>query len=65
MQGRFQSNFQDDDGAPKEKEKSPSPSPAPTPMAVDKDDDDDDPQKTIPLTRYNAMLAILKNTLYL
>lgn len=34
-------------------------------MAVDKDDDDDDPQKTIPLTRYNAMLAILKNTLYL
>ncbi|EJT46220.1 hypothetical protein A1Q1_05177 [Trichosporon asahii var. asahii CBS 2479] len=49
----------------KEKEKSPLPSPAPAPMAVDKDDDDDDPQKSIPLTRYNAMLAILKNTLYL
>lgn len=54
-----------DDNDPKVNERSPSPSPAPAPMAVDKDDDDDDPQKTIPLTRYNAMLAILKNTLYL
>ncbi|KAL7412220.1 hypothetical protein BDY24DRAFT_352931, partial [Mrakia frigida] len=28
------------------------------------EDDPDDPQKTVPLTRYNTMLAILKNTLY-
>ncbi|KZT19732.1 galactose oxidase [Neolentinus lepideus HHB14362 ss-1] len=29
------------------------------------DDDPDDPNKTIPLTRYNAMLAVLRNTLYI
>lgn len=28
------------------------------------EDDPDDPQKTVPLARYNTMLAILKNTLY-
>lgn len=31
----------------------------------DEEDDPDDPQKTVPLTRYNAMLAVLKNTLYM
>lgn len=36
--------------------------PSPTPV---EDDDADDPQKTIPLTRYNAMLAIVKNTLFM
>ncbi|BEJ13263.1 hypothetical protein CspHIS471_0304370 [Cutaneotrichosporon sp. HIS471] len=41
------------------------PSPSPSPMPVDDDDDDDDPQKTVPLTRYNAMLAIVKNTLFI
>lgn len=34
-----------------------------TPVFVE-EDDPDDPIKTIPLTRYNTMLAILKNTLY-
>ena len=35
-------------------------------MVIDEEEDDpDDPLKTVPLTRYNAMLAILKNTLYM
>lgn len=55
------SNFQD--GLETMQEKEPSPSHTPAPMSLD--EDDDDPQKTIPLTRYNTMLAILKNTLYL
>lgn len=29
------------------------------------DDDPDDPQKTIPIARYNAMMAVQKNTLYI
>jgi hypothetical protein len=29
------------------------------------EDDPDDPMKTVPLSRYNTMLAILKNTLYI
>lgn len=37
-------------------------SPPPDP---DDDDDPDDPLKSTPLTRYNAMLAIVKNTLYM
>lgn len=28
-------------------------------------EDDDDPEKTIPMQRYNAMLAVLRNTLYM
>ena len=32
---------------------------------VEQEQDDDDPAKTIPLTRYNAMLAIVKNTLFI
>ncbi|TFK53261.1 galactose oxidase [Heliocybe sulcata] len=38
---------------------------APTSLAADEDDDPDDPNKTVPLTRYNAMLAVLRNTLYM
>ncbi|KAL7420613.1 Kelch repeat-containing protein 3 [Cryptotrichosporon argae] len=34
-------------------------------VAADDDDDPEDPAKTVPLTRYNAMLAILKNTLFI
>ncbi|KAK4047007.1 Kelch repeat-containing protein 3 [Microbotryomycetes sp. JL201] len=35
-------------------------------MAGDEDDDDpDDPQKTVPMSRYNAMLAVQRNTLYI
>jgi hypothetical protein len=35
-------------------------------MAVDDiEDDADDPSRTVPLTRYNAMLAIVKNTLFM
>lgn len=29
------------------------------------EDDPDDPMKTVPLSRYNSMLAILRNTLYI
>ena len=29
------------------------------------EDDPDDPMKSVPLTRYNAMLAIVKNTLFM
>ncbi|TIB37986.1 hypothetical protein E3P86_01935 [Wallemia ichthyophaga] len=32
---------------------------------IDTDADTDDPQKTTPMPRYNAMLAILRNTLYI
>lgn len=36
------------------------------PMAVDEPEDDaDDPAKSVPLTRYNAMLAVVKNTLFM
>lgn len=35
------------------------------PNTGDDDDDPDDPNQTIPLTRYNAMLAVLRNTLYM
>ncbi|KAK4056837.1 Kelch repeat-containing protein 3 [Microbotryomycetes sp. JL221] len=31
----------------------------------DEDDDPDDPQKSVPMTRYNAMLAVQRNTLYI
>ena len=31
----------------------------------EEEDDADDPAKTVPLTRYNAMLAIVKNTLFM
>jgi len=35
-------------------------------MTVDEPEDDaDDPLKTVPLTRYNAMLAVVRNTLYM
>jgi hypothetical protein len=51
---------EDEEGDEPAKERSPSPSP----MPVD-DEDDDDPQKPVPLTRYNAMLAIVKNTLFI
>ncbi|CAD6919116.1 unnamed protein product [Tilletia controversa] len=33
--------------------------------AAEDDDDADDPQKTVPRERYNAMLAVQRNTLYL
>ncbi|ORX35978.1 hypothetical protein BD324DRAFT_629737 [Kockovaella imperatae] len=32
---------------------------------VEEEEDDDDPIKTTPLTRYNAMLAVVKNTLFI
>lgn len=41
-----------------QKEATPPPEP-------DEDDDPEDPLKSTPLTRYNAMLAIVKNTLYM
>lgn len=47
----------EDDGGHEKKVSSPHP--------VDDDDDPDDPLKTTPLTRYNAMLAIVKNTLFM
>ncbi|EIW72802.1 hypothetical protein TREMEDRAFT_72882 [Tremella mesenterica DSM 1558] len=31
----------------------------------DHEDEDDDPSRSVPLTRYNAMLAIVKNTLFI
>jgi len=31
----------------------------------EEEEDADDPAKTVPLTRYNAMLAIVKNTLFM
>ncbi|KAK0558458.1 Kelch repeat-containing protein 3 [Tilletia horrida] len=43
-------------GAPNGKEASPAPA---------EDDDADDPQRTVPRERYNAMLAVQRNTLYL
>lgn len=33
--------------------------------APDPDIDPDDPNLTIPLTRYNAMLAVLRNTVFM
>ena len=33
--------------------------------ARDASPDEDDPQRTTPLTRYNAMLAISRNTLFM
>ncbi|CED85351.1 glycoside hydrolase family 38 protein [Phaffia rhodozyma] len=36
-----------------------------TVRVVEEEDDPDDPQKSIPLTRYNTMMAIIKNTLYI
>jgi hypothetical protein len=39
---------------------------APIVQDIEEDEDDaEDPAKTIPLTRYNAMLAIVKNTLFM
>lgn len=35
------------------------------PQDMEDDDDPEDPLKSTPLTRYNAMLAIVKNTLYM
>lgn len=32
---------------------------------VEDEDDTDDPARSIPLTRYNAMLAVVKNTLFM
>ena len=32
---------------------------------AEEEDDANDPAKTVPLTRYNAMLAIVKNTLFM
>ncbi|CDR88631.1 uncharacterized protein SPSC_05235 [Sporisorium scitamineum] len=40
------------------------PPPAPTPQEDEEEDDPDDPLKTIPLERYNVMLAVQRNTLY-
>ncbi|KAL1410610.1 Kelch repeat-containing protein 3 [Vanrija albida] len=53
---------EDDEGDDDVKPAEPSPSPAPVP---EPDDDADDPMRTTPLTRYNAMLAIVKNTLFI
>ena len=40
--------------------------PVPGALNNEEDEDDaDDPAKTVPLTRYNAMLAIVKNTLFM
>jgi hypothetical protein len=36
-----------------------------SPTPVPEDDYDDDPHKTIPLTRYSAMMAVVKNTLFM
>ena len=33
--------------------------------AEELEDDTDDPLKTVPLTRYNAMLAVVRNTLFM
>jgi hypothetical protein len=38
---------------------------APTPPPEEEEDDGDDPEKTIPGLRYNAMLAVQKNTLFM
>lgn len=36
------------------------------PMSVDDlEEDTDDPLRTVPLTRYNAMLAVVRNTLFM
>ena len=32
---------------------------------AEEEDDPDDPEKTVPFARYNAMLAIQRNTLYM
>lgn len=37
----------------------------PTEASEELGDDPDDPSKSVPLTRYNAMLAIVKNTLFI
>lgn len=39
--------------------------PFPPPVPEQPEVDPDDPSLTIPLVRYNAMLAVLKNTLYM
>ncbi|EJD41287.1 galactose oxidase [Auricularia subglabra TFB-10046 SS5] len=56
-----------DDEQPKPKKKegaAPPPSPAPAPAPAE-EDDPDDPNLTLPIARYNAMLAVLRNTLYI
>lgn len=39
--------------------------PTPPPTLPDEDDDPNDPMKTVPIERYNTMLAVQRNTLYM
>ncbi|KAJ8486932.1 hypothetical protein ONZ51_g4512 [Trametes cubensis] len=55
---------EDDNDKPAKKSKLARP-PKETSPAPDDDIDPDDPQRTVPLPRYNAMLAVLRNTLYI
>ncbi|KAI0330708.1 galactose oxidase [Cubamyces sp. BRFM 1775] len=59
----------DDDGGENDNDK-PAKRSKPTPPSKetsvpDDEVDPDDPQRTVPLPRYNAMLAVLRNTLYI
>ena len=42
----------------------PAPAPAPAPVREDEEEDPDDPLNTVPLERYNVMLAVQRNILY-
>ncbi|KAI0754124.1 hypothetical protein C8Q80DRAFT_1350004 [Daedaleopsis nitida] len=57
-----------EEGEEKDEKPSKPPKPAPPPKQSEPPEDDidpDDPALTVPLPRYNAMLAVLRNTLYI
>ncbi|CEH16637.1 Protein containing repeated kelch motifs [Ceraceosorus bombacis] len=52
------------DGQDKQGQEALSNNIVPTKAAPEEDDDPDDPQKSVPIGRYNAMLAVQRNVLY-
>ena len=59
------SNLQEDEKPTKPQKAAPPPKSAPPAPPPENEIDPDDPMLTVPLPRYNAMLAVLRNTLYM
>ena len=57
--------MQEDEKPAKPQKATPPPKSAPPAPPPEDEIDPDDPMLTVPLPRYNAMLAVLRNTLYM
>ena len=63
--GEANSNSHKDEKPAKPQKVAPPPKSAPPAPPPENEIDPDDPMLTVPLPRYNAMLAVLRNTLYM